>query len=67
VWFHDWTAKHLNQYPEMRPSMQPVIPSYRKWLWHNTAGHIAIGLVPVQVAFAFHDRTSGSMGVKGWV
>lgn len=67
VWFHDWTAKHLNVRPQLRPSRMPDIPHFPKWLWHNTVGHIAIGLCPCRRTFAFHDRTSRAMEVRGWV
>lgn len=67
VWFHDWTAKHLNVRDKIRPSKAPEIPSRWRWFWHNCVGHLAIGLVPCETTFKFHDRTSREMAVKYWV
>lgn len=67
VRFHDWTAKYLNRYPQLRSSKEPTIPNWTKWAWHNIAGHILIGLFPCKLTFEFHDRTSKAMNVKYWV
>lgn len=67
LWFHDWTAKHLNQRVELRPSPWPNIPSRRLWVLHNVLAHVAIGLVPVRSSFAFHDASARAMDVPGWV
>jgi hypothetical protein len=67
LWFHDWTARYLNRYREMRRSHTPQIGSYPKWLWHNVVGHMAIGAAPCTWTFAFHDRTSKDMNVPFWV
>ena len=60
---------HLNQRHEIRPSAVPSIPVGKRgaWVWHNVAGHIAIGLAPVSGSFAFHDRGAEAMGVEDWV
>lgn len=38
-----------------------------KWVWHNTVGHILIGLIPVKSVFDYHDKTADDMNVKHWV
>ena len=60
---------HLNQRQGIRPSAVPLIPVGKRgaWVWHNVAGHIAIGLAPVSISFAFHDRGAEAMGVEDWV
>lgn len=69
VWFHDWTSQYLNRRPRLRPSPPPAIPEGKRlaWTWHNVAGHLAIGLLPIPRSFAFHDRGAEAMGVEDWV
>jgi len=69
VWFHDWTAMYLNCRDALRDSPMPQIPAggYLRWAWHNIAGHIAIGLLPIRASFEFHDRTSEAMQVPKWL
>lgn len=69
VWFHDWTSQHLNQRKKIIPSSLPDIPEGRRpaWLFHNLVCHLAIGLMPFDPVFRFHDETAESMGVEDWV
>lgn len=42
----------------INPKELPRVKHYIWWLIHNCVAHPAIGLVPVKVAFDFHDWTS---------
>jgi hypothetical protein len=41
--------------------------SRRKWVFHNVAAHLAIGLVPCRATFAWHDRSADDMNEPHWV
>lgn len=45
----------------------PEITSRWKWIKHNLIAHMAIGLLPCEWTFAYHDRTAADMNVIGWV
>ena len=71
--FHDRTSDWLNHKPAFVPSVRmlfrstPEIPKPLAWFFHNTVGHVAIGLFPTERMFAFHDRTAKAMDVPNWV
>lgn len=66
--FHDWTSHHLNQRKKVYyQSPRPDLQNRRAWAWHNIAGHLAIGLLPIGPSFRFHDRTSEAMHEPEWV
>jgi hypothetical protein len=67
VRFHDWTSRHLNRYPHLRPSTRPEIPHRGRWVLHNVVGHILIGLFPCRATFDWHDRSAEEMDVPDWV
>lgn len=72
--FHDWSSDKLNQhapYWEKKPSPLksplPLIKNRLSWLEHNLVAHMAIGLIPCDKTFWYHDKTALEMNVKGWV
>ncbi len=45
----------------------PKIDSRAAWILHNLVAHVAIGLVPTEATFRFHDWSAEYMAVPGWV
>ncbi len=66
---HQQSSDWLNRvnWPYKYQPRVPAIPNRWAWVKHNCFAHIAIGLLPIQAAFDFHDRTAKEMGVPGWV
>ena len=68
VKLHEWASKKLaNKSTEnMVVPPVPVIKNYLAWLNHNVVAHIAIGLVPCDATFYYHDKTAKEMDIPGW-
>lgn len=66
---HDLSSKHLNRlfhYPRS-PVPSGNTSRAKAWLVHNVLAHVAIGLLPCEATFAWHDETARDMGIRGWV
>lgn len=66
---HQLTSKWLNKMYRVTLSgvMVPKIPNRKAWVKHNLFAHLAIGFVPCEKTFAYHDETAKEMNVPYWV
>jgi hypothetical protein len=67
VALHDWTSRRLHrQTYAPAPSPSPVVERRFWWVVHNLFAHAAIGLVPCEATFRWHDASARRMQVPGW-